>query len=344
MDELEVGDSVYGESHEAVARTLRFALEIVSDGIWDWDIRTDRVRRSPGWYSMLGYAMDSLPENVLTWHRVIHPEDFERVMRGFRAYLDGAQPVYAEEYRCRCTNGDYLWISDHGRFVEFDGQGRPTRMIGAHRNIHERKLAELALQQKNRELLALNQALEDLVAARTEALRQANRALAEQAAQALRLSEIDPLTQIANRRCFEKQLQAEWHRLQRHGHPCALLMFDLDHFKRINDTLGHPAGDRVLVAVAQAVRQDLRDVDCFARWGGEEFIVLLPDSGAEAARVLAERLRLSLRWTDAALPMPLTASFAVTEMGAGEDPVALLRRLDAALYQAKGQRDCIVVC
>ncbi|WP_061288388.1 GGDEF domain-containing protein [Azotobacter vinelandii] len=343
MDDLKVSDSVYGATHEAIARTLRFALEIVSDGIWDWDIRTDHVKRSPGWYSMLGYAVDSLPENVLTWHQVIHPEDFERVMRGFRAYLDGTHPVYAEEYRCRCRNGDYLWISDHGRFVEFDEEGRATRMIGAHRNIHERKLAELALQRKNQELLALNQALEDLVAARTEALRRANRALAEQAAQALRLSEIDPLTQIANRRCLERQLQVEWHRLQRHGHPCALLMFDLDHFKRINDGFGHQAGDRVLVAVAQAVRQDLRDVDCFARWGGEEFIVLLPETDAAAAGSLAERLRLNLRRIDVALPMPLTASFAVAQMVADEAPGDLVRRLDAALYQAKRQRDCIVV-
>lgn len=344
MDELEVTDSPYGSAPEAIARTLRFALEIVSDGIWDWDIRTNHVRRSPGWYAMLGHAVDSLPENVVTWHEVIHPEDFERVMRGFQAYLDGTQPAYAEEYRCRCRDGDYLWISDHGRFVEFDGEGRPTRMIGAHRNIHERKLAELALQQKNQELAELNLSLEALVAARTEALYQANRALAEQVALAMRLSEIDPLTQVANRRGFERQLQAEWHRLQRHDHPCALLMLDLDHFKRINDSLGHPAGDRVLVAVAEAVRQDLRDVDCFARWGGEEFIVLLPDTEAAAACALAERLRLDLRRIDAALPMQLTASFAVGEMRPDEDPVALVRRLDNALYLAKRQRDCIVVC
>lgn len=345
MEGRKITDSTYpGASQEAVERTLRFALEIVSDGIWDWNIRTDHVKRSPGWYSMLGYAVDGLSENVATWHEVIHPDDFERVMRGFQAYLDGTQPLYAEEYRCRCRNGDYLWVSDHGRFVEFDEEGRATRMIGAHRNIHERKLAELALQQKNQELLELNRTLEDLVAARTEALQQANRALAEQAALALRLSETDPLTQVANRRRFERQVQAEWHRLQRHGHPCALLMFDLDHFKRINDRLGHPAGDRVLVAVAEAVRQDLREVDCFARWGGEEFVVLLPDTDAGAALSLAERLRLTLRRIDAALPMLLTASFAVGAMCPGEDPVALIRRLDDALYLAKQQRDCVVVC
>ncbi|MBG6291840.1 diguanylate cyclase [Pseudomonas nitroreducens] len=341
MEELDVTPCTEADSS---ARTLRYALSIVSDGIWDWDIRSNHVTRSPSWYAMLGYDPDSLPENVATWHEIIHPEDFGRVMFAFDAYVEGRSGVYREEYRCRCLDGSYLWVSDHGRFFEFDGDGKPTRMIGAHRNIHERKLAELALQDKNHELHQLNLSLELLVQTRTEALRQANQALAEQAAVALRLSEIDPLTQIANRRRFEQQLHAEWQRLQRHHHGCSLMMFDLDHFKRINDSLGHQAGDRVLVAVAEVVRRRLREEDCFARWGGEEFIVLLPETDAEAARELAERLRLSLRRADVSLPTQLTASFAVTQMQPGEDLMAMLRRLDDALYRAKRQRDCIVVC
>ncbi|AGI26575.1 GGDEF domain-containing protein [Pseudomonas sp. MT3] len=341
MGELDVDPGT--DSHDNTL-TLRLALDIVSDGIWDWHIRSNHVSRSPGWYAMLGYDADSLPENVATWHEVIHPEDFEQVMNGFNAYVEGRSQQYAEEYRCRCLDGSYLWVSDHGRFVEYDETGRATRMIGAHRNIHERKLAELALQQKNLELQALNQQLEALVDARTEALRRANQALAEQAAIALRLSEIDPLTQIANRRRFEQQLHAEWQRLQRHGHACAVMMFDLDHFKRINDSLGHPAGDRVLVAVAEVVRRRLREEDCFARWGGEEFIVLLPETACEEARELAERLRLSLRRADISLPVQLTASFAVTAMRPAEDLMGLMRRLDDGLYRAKQQRDCIVAC
>jgi diguanylate cyclase (GGDEF)-like protein/PAS domain S-box-containing protein len=341
MEELDVTPRT---EPDAGVRSLRYALSMVSDGIWDWDIRSNHVTRSPSWYVMLGYDPDSLPENVNTWHERIHPDDFERVMFAFNAYIEGRSGVYREEYRCRCEDGNYLWVSDHGRFFEFDGDGKPTRMIGAHRNIHERKLAELALQDKNHELHQLNLNLELLVQARTEALRQANQALAEQAAVALRLSEIDPLTQIANRRRFEHQLHAEWQRLQRHGHGCSLMMFDLDHFKRINDSLGHQAGDRVLVAVAEVVRRRLREEDCFARWGGEEFIVLLPETSCEAARELAERLRLSLRRADVTLPTQLTASFSVTAMQPGEDLMAMLRRLDDGLYRAKRQRDCIVAC
>lgn len=328
----------------ALEKTLRYALEIVSDGIWDWDIASNHVKRSPGWYRMLGYPPDGLPEDVDTWRSVIHPDDFERVMRGFHAYVEGRHPTYAEEYRCRCLNGEYLWISDHGRFVEFDEQGRAKRMIGAHHNIHERKLVELELQGRNEELRALNHNLEQVVAQRTEALRQANVALAEQAAEALRLSETDSLTQIYNRRRFERSLHQEWQRFQRHGHDVSLLMLDLDHFKRINDSHGHPVGDRVLVAVAQAVRNSLREEDCFARWGGEEFILLLPDTPLQATHGLAERLRAKIGEAGAGLDHALTASFAVGGMRRGESLEELLRRIDDALYRAKLRRDCVELC
>ncbi|WP_435606666.1 diguanylate cyclase domain-containing protein [Pseudomonas knackmussii] len=332
------------DARDGIEKTLRYALEVVSDGIWDWDIASNHVKRSPGWYRMLGYPLDGLPEDVDTWHSVIHPDDFERVMQGFQAYIEGRHPTYAEEYRCRCVDGEYLWVSDHGRFVEFDGQGQATRMIGAHRNIHERKLVELELQQRNEELRELNRNLEQLVEQRTEALRRANLALAEQAAEALRLSETDPLTQIFNRRRFESSLQHEWLHFQRHGHDVSLLMFDLDHFKRINDSHGHPVGDGVLVAVAKGVRNSLRDGDCFARWGGEEFIVLLPDTPLAASHALAERLRRCIGEVGAGLEHALTASFALATLRCGESLEDLLRRLDDALYRAKQRRDCIELC
>lgn len=327
-----------------VERTLRHALEIVSDGIWDWDMRSGHVTRSPGWYAMLGFPRNSLPEDVDTWENIIHPDDLPRVMQSFNAYLEGRSEVYEEEYRCRCQDGRYLWISDHGRFVEFDEDGQPTRMIGAHRDVHQRKLAELELQQRNQELLRINGDLEALVACRTEALAQANRALAEQVEAAIRLSETDPLTGIANRRCFETRLQREWQRFQRHHCPTGLVMLDLDHFKRINDEHGHAEGDRILQAVAEQIRAVLREEDCFARWGGEEFILLLPDTGPEALLQLARRLHRRIPEAGTDLPQRLSASFAVASLVAGEDITALLKRLDDGLYRAKQQRDCVIVC
>lgn len=237
-------------SREDLEKTLRYALEIVSDGIWDWNIATNQVSRSAGWYLMLGYPPHSLSESVETWKSIIHPEDYPRVMASFQAYLDGESPEYCEEYRCRTYSGDYLWISDRGRFVEFDERGEPRRMIGAHHDIHQRKLVELELQQRNEELFDWNLRLEELVAERTEALHRVNQALASKMAEAQRLSEIDPLTELYNRRKFEQCLHHEWMRRQRHGRATALVMIDVDHFKRINDLFGHSTGDRVLVAFA----------------------------------------------------------------------------------------------
>src|SRR5690606_20693099 len=111
-----------------------------------------------------------------------------------------------------------------------------------------------------------------------------------------------------------------------------------------NDLFGHPVGDRVLVAVTQAVRRTLREEDCFARWGGEEFIVLLPNTPLASASRLAERLRLHIREACAELEQPLTASFALAGMRRAEPLENLLRRLDDALYRAKRLRDAIEVC
>ncbi|MGV8605012.1 GGDEF domain-containing protein, partial [Pseudomonas aeruginosa] len=121
-------------------------------------------------------------------------------------------------------------------------------IIGSDLEFNQRKLVALELQQRNEELFDWNLRLEELVAERTEALHRVNQALASNMAEAQRLSEIDPLTELYNRRKFEQCLHHEWMRRQRHGRATALVMIDVDHFKRINDLFGHSTGDRVLVA------------------------------------------------------------------------------------------------
>ena len=154
-------------------------------------------------------------------------------------------------------------------------------------------------------------------------------------------ADIDELTSLPNRRAFREALTHEIQRSTRYGAPLSLILFDLDYFKRINDTHGHPAGDRVLVAAARAVERNLRESDVFARVGGEEFAVLLPNTSDDGAVDLAERLRAALQ---AISPLALdvdaqvTASFGVVEFDAGShDPTgeSLIAGADAALYSAK---------
>jgi diguanylate cyclase (GGDEF)-like protein/PAS domain S-box-containing protein len=151
------------------------------------------------------------------------------------------------------------------------------------------------------------------------------------------LSITDPLTKAFNRLRFMASLEAEIRRSKRYVASFSLVMFDIDHFKSINDNFGHDSGDRILVAITGLVQKEIRDTDVLARWGGEEFILLLPHTDGATAAEAAERIRLSLERHDFQPVGNVTASFGVTEYRAGEGTDTLLKRVDAALYRAKEQ-------
>lgn len=143
------------------------------------------------------------------------------------------------------------------------------------------------------------------------------------------------LTGISNRRHFEQAVATAVARAARYGEPLALLMFDLDHFKAINDTHGHLVGDRVLIELTRLAHAHLRAADVLARWGGEEFVVLLAHCQLDEARQLAEKLRLLIANHPFATVGNVTSSFGVTEYRPAETADAWLTRTDEALYRAK---------
>ena len=162
-------------------------------------------------------------------------------------------------------------------------------------------------------------------------------AIGEALRQARRAAESDPLTGLANRRHLDRMLEMHAERLAREGRPFCLMVADLDHFKSINDAWGHAVGDRALVAFAELLQNQSRAEDLVVRYGGEEFVVLLPDHSLDVALRIAERFRAA---TPSATPpelgsRSLTASFGVAEAAVGEPPAELLQRADAALYRAK---------
>lgn len=150
---------------------------------------------------------------------------------------------------------------------------------------------------------------------------------------------LDPLTQVLGRRGFTEAAEHEIQRCLRYHHPLSLIMIDIDHFKTINDTHGHAAGDAVLVGFAQLLTSEVREWDVVGRLGGEEFAVLLPSSGADQAMAVAERMRASVRNAQASVrgqPLQYSASFGVAEFQPRELTLdSLLARADAALYEAK---------
>ena len=216
----------------------------------------------------------------------------------------------------------------------WDENGELSHFIGIQRDVTDIREAQQNLLKTHAELTVLNQELEQRVASRTLELE--------------RLATTDPLTDAHNRRFLLARAEIEMAQARRQGSALSIVMFDIDHFKRINDTHGHIAGDRVLVALSHAVRKEMRLGDTFARVGGEEFVLLLPQSDAEQALQVAERLRRMIEELEidagSALVLRITSSFGVATLTPKIDGVdALYLAADTAMYRAKDAgRNCVV--
>ncbi|MFM2290664.1 MAG: hypothetical protein RIS29_477 [Bacteroidota bacterium] len=123
----------------------KFALEGTGDGIWDWDLTTNKVFFSDNWKTMLGYATSEIQHHLSEWERLVHPDDIEAAYAEINKHLSGANEVYSAEFRMRCKDGSYKWILDNGKVIEFDDQQKPVRFIGTHKDISLRKENELKL-------------------------------------------------------------------------------------------------------------------------------------------------------------------------------------------------------
>jgi two-component system cell cycle response regulator len=228
------------------------------------------------------------------------------------------------------TVGDYLGRSRSLRT-------RIWRVNGQLRVLAEYDIEEL--EQLYATVLELNR---DYAGAQFE-LAQTNLRLQQREAQILAVSLTDPLTGVGNRRRLEQALALEISRAERTDGTLCAFMADLDHFKRVNDTYGHEAGDKVLAAFSYLLRRCTRATDVVARFGGEEFVVLMPATDLVQASAIGERIRGEFAACRVEpLPDPVMASFGVAELKAGEQGHALLRRADSALYAAKQLgRNCV---
>ncbi|AHF05332.1 hypothetical protein MARPU_00765 [Marichromatium purpuratum 984] len=287
---------------------LSLVLRGTEDGWWDWDLSRDRVSYSARWWTMLGYDEGALETNRDLWQRLIHPEDQQRVREVFDQAFNGTTNAYSIEFRLLHRDGHYVPVLSRG-FIQRDASGDPIRVAGANTDLTERK----RLEQRLREL-----------------------------------AETDDLTGLPNRRRFFAELQRELDRIRRHQTPAAVLMLDLDHFKRINDNHGHGGGDAVLRAFTEVLRAELRSTDCAGRLGGEEFAVLVPGSDLTAACRFAERLRrhiAALRVEHKDAHIVVRVSVGCTQIRRDDaDPDSILARADEALYRAKGNGRDRVEC
>jgi diguanylate cyclase (GGDEF)-like protein len=153
-----------------------------------------------------------------------------------------------------------------------------------------------------------------------------------------RASTTDVLTGVGNRRMLMERLGSEMARAERVGRPLTIALADLDRFKKINDSFGHDGGDKVLIAVARVIESCMREYDSCGRWGGEEFLIIMPEVAAAEGVGAIDRLRDAISRMDLRIdnqPVDLSASFGIAEYRAGESASDIINRADAALYEAK---------
>ncbi|TYC83930.1 GGDEF domain-containing protein [Acetobacterium wieringae] len=233
-----------------------------------------------------------------------------------------------------CNRRDNRMIA---RLVKFFSRGNAGGGRKAAENGGEKLSAEAMVDPFNRQNNRIISQLVNFIKVVTAELEQANQ-------EARLLAERDYLTQVYNRLKGHELLQSEITRCNRYGQECAIIMLDVDFFKQVNDTYGHNIGDAVLVQLVKLLAREIRSVDVLCRWGGEEFLVLMPQIDAEGAKNAAERLRAVVEATPFTQGLRQTASFGVTTYKQGESPEAFIDRADKALYEAKQKgRNCVVL-
>ena len=274
----------------------------------DWDVwyavDGQAVYITPSCEEITGYPRDLFYRDPDFIVSIVHPDDMDVFMEHRRDHYVKSTPPAEATFRIIRKDGEVRWIWHKCQAVYSD-EGIWQGRRTTNRDVTEQKRVEEQLH---------------------------------------RLSTTDALTGAYNRRMFIDLLTRELQRAQRYGAVFSLIMFDIDRFKMVNDRYGHDAGDRVLVDVVEVSRRTIRSTDILSRWGGEEFMVLLPQTDSDKAQAMGERLRKAIAHHGFADVDALTISVGVTSLCQLDSIDILLKRVDEALYAAKdGGRNRVMV-
>jgi len=279
----------------------RYALAArgANDGLWDWNLKTNGIYFSLRWKSMLGYDNKEIGNNPDAWFTLVHPDDVENLKNALAAHLKEPNAHMENEYRIKHKDGTYLWMLCRGLAVR-DEEGKVIRMAGSQTDITARKQME-----------------EQLI---YDAFH-------------------DGLTGLPNRALFMDRLNVSFaRRKRRKDHQFAVLFMDLDRFKNVNDSFGHLFGSQLLTEVAKRLNNNLRLGDTFARFGGDEFAILLDDIASPGyAQIVAERIHrdLSLPFDINEKQVFITASIGIAASEGYNRAEDIVRDSDIAMYKAK---------
>jgi diguanylate cyclase (GGDEF)-like protein/PAS domain S-box-containing protein len=273
-------------------------------GQWYWDVKSNTVTFNPLKVTTLGYQTEELPKQVTYqfFTDKLHPEDYPSVMKAMTSHLRGQVNVYEAEYRIQAKDGSYRWYYDRGKITQYDQNGKPVFLAGIVFDITNRKQLQQELEDKN-------QILE-------------------------KMTTLDGLTKINNHRSLIEQLKVSVSEASVSKQPFSIILFDIDDFKKINDRYGHLVGDDVLVGIADILSQSVRGNDVVGRYGGEEFMAILPKALEDKAIQIANRIRQAIEEHDFGQNIHVTISGGVATFN-DEELYSLVDRADKRLYQAK---------
>ncbi len=284
------------ESEERYA----LAAKAANDGLWDWNIKTNRIYFSSRWKSMLGFQENEISNSADEWFDRVHPDDIESLKLALAANLEGISSRFESEYRIIHKNRTSRWMQSVGITVK-DAEGKIYRMVGAQTDITSRKLAE---------------------------------------AQLLYDAFHDALTGLSNRALFMNRLEhAVQLSKRRQEYLFAVLFLDLDRFKVINDSLGHQSGDNLLIAFVERLVPCVHSGDTVARLGGDEFAILLEDiksvdDAKEVANQIQRQLALPFNVNNQEVYTSVSIGIALSTCDY-QKPEELIRNADIAMYRAK---------
>ncbi|HEX5785310.1 MAG TPA: sensor domain-containing diguanylate cyclase [Burkholderiaceae bacterium] len=305
---------------------LALALEAAGLDLWENNLLTGEVtRKASQTYLSLGYNEQESAAHLEQVFQLMHPDDVGEVKASVDAHLSGRTPQYRCEFRLKAKDGRWVWFANYGKVMDAHADTPGQRFIGVTFNIDDRKRREQEMEDINRQLAEKNALLESYNL------------------QLELLATTDSLTGLVNRRRLMELGVSECKRAERFRHALSLLMIDIDFFKAVNDAWGHQVGDHVICAVADACAQRVRQgVDTVARVGGEEFVVLLPETGHAQAHALAETLRqavaaqpVSVNDRGELVHFTVSIGVATHSMGGPDAFELLLNQADKALYKAK---------
>jgi diguanylate cyclase (GGDEF)-like protein/PAS domain S-box-containing protein len=280
----------------------RYALAArgANDGLWDWRLKTNEIYFSARWKSMLGYAEAEVGNRPQDWFSRVHPDDVEALEAEIADHIGGESSHFEMEHRMLHKDGTYRWILSRGMVVR-DADGKASRMAGSQSDITERKQAEEQL---------LHDAFHDA------------------------------LTGLPNRALFMDRLSQAVERVKRHPDcPFGVIFLDLDRFKVINDSLGHLAGDQLLVEISRRLETCVRAGDTLARLGGDEFTIILEgvEEAADAAAMadrIQEQLRRPFNLNNHDVRISASIGIALSTLKY-EKPEDILRDTNIAMHRAK---------